>query len=123
MIFVNERKDIETYVKRVEFNNLKNDSNNKMEWINNNNNVSNYELSNFKINVNNKKVINHIELIDQNGNELNKMRFIQNKKEMVVCNIINKLLEIGFRFGKNSEYNLETRKRIEDVTSINIEYI
>ena len=123
MIFVNERKDIETYVKRVEFNNLKNDSNNKMEWINNNNNVSNYELSNFKINVNNKKVINHIELIDQNGNELNKMRFIQNKNEMVVCNIINKLLEIGFRFGKNSEYNLETRKRIEDVTSINIEYI
>ena len=123
MIFVNERKDIETYVKRVEFNNLKNDSNNKMEWINNNNNVINYELSNFKINVNNKKVINHIELIDQNGNELNKMRFIQNKKEMVVCNIINKLLEIGFRFGKNSEYNLETRKRIEDVTSINIEYI
>ena len=123
MIFVNERKDIETYVKRVEFNNLKNDSNNKMEWINNNNNVSNYELSNFKINVNNKKVINHIELIDQNGNELNKMRFIQNKNEMVVCNIINKLLEIGFRFGQNSEYNLETRKRIEDVTSINIEYI
>ena len=51
------------------------------------------------------------------------MRFIQNKNEMVVCNIINKLLEIGFRFGKNSEYNLETRKRIEDVTSINIEYI